>query len=51
MTAERLEERGRALWDFERQGGDFVRLVAMDRKVRHARRTDWPGREPGPETR
>jgi hypothetical protein len=47
MTAERLEERGRSLWHFERLGGDFERLVALGRKVRAATRTDWPGRPPG----
>jgi hypothetical protein len=51
MTSERLKERGDALWAFERQGGKCGRLVWLDEQVREGRRTDWPGRRRGPETR
>jgi hypothetical protein len=51
MTAERLRERGEAVWRFERLGGRTGRLVRLDGMVREGRRTDWPGRPRGPEPR
>ncbi len=35
----------------ERLGGHTGRLVRLDGLVRAAKRTDWPGRERGPEVR
>lgn len=51
LDVERLHERGRALGAWLDAGGDVDRLAALDRRVRHAQTTDWPGRAPGPEVR
>jgi predicted Rdx family selenoprotein len=50
-SAARFKERGAALLRWERDRGDFERLAQLDQRVRDARRTDWPGRPPGPERR
>jgi hypothetical protein len=47
MDAERLRERGEAIWAFERTGGRTARLVRLDGQVRAATRSDWPDRRPG----
>jgi hypothetical protein len=50
MTAERLEERGRALYAWQDAGADvdrLIRLDRLDRLVRRARRTDRPQRRSG----
>jgi hypothetical protein len=51
MTAERLRERGQAMLDWQAAGGSVDRLARVDRWVRRAGTTDWPGRRPGPELR
>jgi hypothetical protein len=49
---ERLAERGAALARWLAAGGDVDRLCRLDRAVRRARTTDWPGRPAGePELR
>jgi hypothetical protein len=48
LSAERLAERGAALARLLDAGVSVDRLCALDRAVRHGRRTDWPGRR-GPE--
>jgi hypothetical protein len=51
LSAERLEERGRALWNWIDAGGSVDRLAHLDREVRRWR-SDWPDRPPGePERR
>jgi hypothetical protein len=49
--AERLAERGAALARWIAAGGSVDRLCWLDRRVRHAAATDWPGRRAGPEPR
>jgi hypothetical protein len=44
MTVDRLRERGVAMLAWEAAGGSVDRLARLDRVVRHARLTDWPGR-------
>ena len=51
MTAERLRERGEALYAWERACGRTGRLVWLDGRVRGGACTDWPGRTSGPEGR
>jgi hypothetical protein len=51
LTAERLEERGRALGAWLAAGLSIERLIRLDRAVRRGTRSDWPGRESGPEVR
>jgi hypothetical protein len=51
LTSERLHERGCALARWLAAGGDVDALLALDRRVRRARATDWPGRRAGPEPR
>jgi hypothetical protein len=51
LTAERLHERGRALYALQDAGASIDRLIRLDRRVRHAQTTDWPGRPGGPEPR
>jgi hypothetical protein len=51
LTAERLEERGRALWTWIGAGGSVDRLTRLDRRVRRGARTDWPAPWPGYERR
>ena len=50
-TAERLRERGRALFALLDRGADIDAFITLDNRVRAGDRTDWPGRPPGPETR
>jgi hypothetical protein len=51
LRFERLHERGAALGAWLDAGLDLERLLRLDRRVRAARVTDWPGRRPGPEPR
>ena len=52
LSFERLHERGRALGQWERDGGNVVRLLALDVAVRQGHLTDWPDRSAGwPEVR
>jgi hypothetical protein len=46
-SATRLEERGRALADLLAAGASPGRLIPLDRRVREAALTDWPGRSTG----
>jgi hypothetical protein len=46
MSVERLVERGKAILAWEAAGCSVDRLASLDRRVRHARVTDWPGLRP-----
>ena len=50
-SAERLRERGRALFALLDRGADIDAFITLDNRVRAGERTDWPGRPPGPERR
>jgi hypothetical protein len=49
--AERRAERGASLARWIALGCSVGRLWRLDRRVRHAAATDWPGRTAGPELR
>jgi hypothetical protein len=49
--AEAEAERGAALYRLLAAGVSVDRLARLDRRVRHAACSDWPGRPPGPEPR
>jgi hypothetical protein len=51
LTFERLHERGCALARWLAAGGDVDALLYLDRRVRRAKATDWPGRGAGEEPR
>ena len=51
LSFERLHERGCAIAQWLGAGGSLDRLAALDRRVRRAAVTDWPGRPSGPEPR
>jgi hypothetical protein len=52
LSAERLQERGRALGAWEAAGGRLAPLLRLERRVRSGRVTDWPTRAAGePERR
>ena len=52
LSFERLAERGRALGQWERDGGNVVRLLALDVAVRQGHLPDFPERPAwAPETR
>jgi hypothetical protein len=51
IDVERRRERRRALRAWVEAGGDVGALADLDRRVAHARATDWPGRPAGPEPR
>ena len=51
LSFTRLRERGAALGEWIKAGGDVDRLAELDRRVRHGRCTDFPNRRPGAETR
>jgi hypothetical protein len=51
LTFERLHERGCALTRWLAAGGDVDALLDLDRRVRRAKATDWPGRGAGEEPR
>jgi hypothetical protein len=47
LSARRLEECGRALAELLAAGVSPGRLLRLDRRVREAALTDWPGRRTG----
>lgn len=51
LTLARLHERLAALKEWRRLGGSAEALAELDRRVRHGRRSDYPGRGSGAEAR
>lgn len=51
LSFERLAERGEALARWIAGGGSVDVLADLDRRCRHGRCSDFPGRPPGPERR